>query len=184
MGRIDAEAEAPIFWPLDAKSRLIGKDPDAGKDWKQEEKGTTEYKIVGWHHQLNGHDFEQTPGYGEQQGSFVFCRPWSSKELARTEQLNNNNKELLWNFDKILASLSGKRDKKGIFLGLFQRLSEVIHLNSKYSTKPRWYLSISYYLCKIQAYYLHLITSVSSLFFKPCFPNSNTRDIFGIPVEI
>ena len=58
IGRTDAEAETPIIWPLDAKSQLLGKDPDAGKDWRQEEKGTTEDEMVGWHHQLNGHEFE------------------------------------------------------------------------------------------------------------------------------
>ena len=57
IGRIDAEAETPVLWPPDAKSGLIGKDPDAGMDWGQEEKGTTEDEIVGWHHQLNGHEF-------------------------------------------------------------------------------------------------------------------------------
>ena len=62
IGRTDAEAEAPILWPPDAKSRLIRKDPDAGKDWGQEEKGAMEDEMVGWHHQLNGHEFEQTPG--------------------------------------------------------------------------------------------------------------------------
>ena len=65
IGRMDAEAEAPIIWPPDAKSQLIGKDPDAGKDWKQEGKGTTENKMVGWDHQLNGYEFEQTLGDGE-----------------------------------------------------------------------------------------------------------------------
>ena len=60
IGETDAEAEAPIYWPPDAKSQLIGKDPDSGKDWGQEEKGMTEDEIVGWHHQLNGRDFEQT----------------------------------------------------------------------------------------------------------------------------
>ena len=64
-GRTDAEAEAPILRPLDAKSQLIGKDPDAGKDWRQEEKGMRKDEMVGWHHQLNGHEFEQTPGDGE-----------------------------------------------------------------------------------------------------------------------
>ena len=68
---INAEAEAPIFWSSDAKGRLIGKDPDAGKDCRQEEKGTTEDEMVGWHHQLNGHEFEQTPGDGEGQGSLT-----------------------------------------------------------------------------------------------------------------
>ena len=66
-GRTDAEAEAPILWPADSKSRLIGKDPDAGEDWGQEEKGVTEDQMVGWHHQLNGHEFEQTLGDSEGQ---------------------------------------------------------------------------------------------------------------------
>ena len=65
IGRTDTEAEPPILWPPDLKSQLIGKDPDAGKDWRQEEKGITEDKMVGWHHQLNGHEFEQTLGDGE-----------------------------------------------------------------------------------------------------------------------
>ena len=63
--RTDAEAETPVFWPPDVKSWLIRKDPDAGKDWRQEEKGMTEDEMVGWHHQLNGHEFEQAPGDGE-----------------------------------------------------------------------------------------------------------------------
>ena len=69
IGRTDAEAEAPILWSPDVKSQLIGKDPDAEKDWRQEEKGTTEDEMVGWHHQFNEHEFEQTLGDGEGQGS-------------------------------------------------------------------------------------------------------------------
>ena len=88
-GRADAEAKAPI---PDAMSWLIGQDPDAGKDWRQEEKGMTQDKMVGWHHWLNGHELEQTPGAGEGQGSLVCCSPWVHKELDTTEQLNNNNK--------------------------------------------------------------------------------------------
>ena len=80
IGRTDAEAEAPVVWPLDAKSQLIGKDPDAGKDWKQEEKGVTEGKVIGWHHWFNGHEFEQTPGNGEGQGSLACCSPRGHKE--------------------------------------------------------------------------------------------------------
>ena len=72
-GRTDVEAETPILWPPDAKSWLIGKDPDAGKDWGQEEKGTTEDEIVGWHHQLNGHGFGWTPGVGDGQGALACC---------------------------------------------------------------------------------------------------------------
>ena len=73
IGRIDVEAEAPILWPPDAKSWLIGKDPDAEKDWGREEKGTTEDEMVGWHHWCNGHEFEQTPGDGEGQGILECC---------------------------------------------------------------------------------------------------------------
>ena len=75
IGRTDAEAEAPILWPPDAKSWLIGKAPDAGKDWRQEEKGMTEDEMVAWHHWLNEHEFEQVPGDGEGQGSLVHCSP-------------------------------------------------------------------------------------------------------------
>ena len=78
IGRTDAEAEAPILWPSDAKNWLIGKDSDAGKDWRQE-KGMTEDEMVGWHHRLNAHEFEQTPGDGEGQRSLACCSPWGPK---------------------------------------------------------------------------------------------------------
>jgi len=97
IGRIDAEAEAPVLWLPDAKSRLIGKDPDARKDWRQEEKGMTEDEIVGWHHQLNRNEFEHAPGDGERQGNLACCSPWGCKELDMTEQLNINNKAR-WQF--------------------------------------------------------------------------------------
>ena len=87
-GRSDAETEVPILWPPDAKNWLIWKDPDAGKDWRQEEKGTTEDEMVGWHHQLDGHEFEQALGVGDGQGSLVCCSPWGLKESDTTEQLN------------------------------------------------------------------------------------------------
>ena len=73
--RADAEAETPIVWPPDVNSWLIGKDPDAEKDWRQEEKGMTEDKMVGWHHQLNGYELEQALGDGEGQGSLACCSP-------------------------------------------------------------------------------------------------------------
>ena len=88
IGRTDAETEAPILWPSDGKNWLIGKDPDAGKDWRQEEKGMTEDAMVRWHHWLNGHEFEQTLGDSEGQGSLVCCSPWGLKESDTTEQLN------------------------------------------------------------------------------------------------
>ena len=82
--RTDAEAEALILWPPDVKSRLIGKDPDAGKDWGQEEKGTTGDEMVRWHHRLNGHEFEQTLGDSEGQRRLACCSPWDHKELDKT----------------------------------------------------------------------------------------------------
>ena len=78
-GRTDAKAEAPILWPHDVKNWLIWKDPDAGKDWGQEEKGTTEDEMVGWHHWLNGHQFGQTPAVGDGQGSVVHCGSWGHR---------------------------------------------------------------------------------------------------------
>ena len=78
-GRTDAEAEAPMLWPPDVKSRLIGKDPDAGKDWRQEEKGATKYEMVGWYHQFNGHEFEQTLRDSKGQGILVGCSSWVAK---------------------------------------------------------------------------------------------------------
>ena len=83
-GRTDAETEASILWSPDMKSWLIGKDPDAGKDWGQEEKGVAEDEVVGWHHQLDGHEFEWTPGDSEGQGSLPCCNPWDHKELNMT----------------------------------------------------------------------------------------------------
>ena len=77
-----------ILWPPDAKSWLIGKDPDAGKDWRQEEKGRTEDELVGWHHWVKGHEFEHAPEAGDGQGGPVCCNPWCHKELDTTEWLN------------------------------------------------------------------------------------------------
>ena len=77
IGRTDAEA--PILWPPDAKSQLVGKDPDAGKDWRQEEKVMTEDEVVGWHHRLDGHEFEQPLGDGEGQESLACCSPWGRR---------------------------------------------------------------------------------------------------------
>ena len=88
ISRTDVEAETPILWPTDAKSWLIWKDPDTGKDWGQEEKGPTEVEMVGWHHQLNGHGFRWTPGVSDAQGGLACCNSWSRKELDTTEQLN------------------------------------------------------------------------------------------------
>ena len=80
-------AEAPAHWPPDVKSWVTEKVPDVGKDWRQKEKGMTEDEMVGWHNQLDGHEFEQPPGVGDGQGSLVCCSPWGHKESDMTEQL-------------------------------------------------------------------------------------------------
>ena len=88
IGRTDAET--PIFWPPDVKNWLLRKDPDAGKDWRQEEKGTTEDEMVGWHHQLDGHEIEQALGVGDGQGSLACCSPWGHKESDTTEHTHTH----------------------------------------------------------------------------------------------
>ena len=93
IGRTDAEADTLILWLPYAKNWLIWKDPDAGKDWRWE-KGTTEDEMVGWHHRLNRHEFEQVLGVGAAQGGLVCCSPWGHKKLDTTEQLNNNKPKL------------------------------------------------------------------------------------------
>ena len=118
IGRTDAEAEIPILWPPDERSWLIEKDPNAGKDWRWEEKGTTEDERVGWHHWLDGHEFEQAPGVGDGQGSLACCSPWGRKESDMTEWLN-------WLTDAILT--------------LFRFLSSLIH-----STSKNWWSLKSY----------------------------------------
>ena len=87
-GRTDAEAETPVLWLPDLKNWLVWKDPDGGKDWRREEKGITEDKMVGWHHWLSGHEFEYTLGVGDGQGGLVCYSPWGCKELDTTEWLN------------------------------------------------------------------------------------------------
>ena len=88
IGRTDVEAETPILWRPDAKSWLTGKGPDSGKDWRQEDKETTEDEMVGWHHRLNGHESEWAPGVGGGQGGLACCSPWGHKESDTTERLN------------------------------------------------------------------------------------------------
>ena len=88
IGRTDVEAETPVFWPLDAKSWLIWKDPDVGKDWRQKEKGPTEDEMVGWHQRLNGHEFGWTLGVGDGQGGLACCGSCGHKESDTTELPN------------------------------------------------------------------------------------------------
>ena len=109
IGRTDAEAGTPILWPLDAKNWLIGKDPDAGKDWRQEVKGMTEDEMVGWHHRLDGHEFEQTLGDGEGQGSQAALQSLGSQRVRydwATEQQQYKHKLTPFNPEILLLGIS------------------------------------------------------------------------------
>ena len=118
IGRTNAEAETPILWPPDAKNWLIWKDPDAGKDWRQEEKGMTEDEMVGWHHQLDRHESEQALGVGDGQGNLVCYSPWGRKESDMTEQLNWTDTVYLSSFSAIC---------KGVFSSFW--LENMLHGN-------------------------------------------------------
>ena len=91
IGRTDDEAETPILWLPDVRNWLIGKDPDAWEDWRQEEKGTTKYEMIGWHHWLDVYEFVKAPGIGDRQGSLACCSPWGHKNLDMTEWLKSLN---------------------------------------------------------------------------------------------
>ena len=106
IGRTDVEAETPILWLPDAKSWLIGKDPDARKDWGQEEKGTTDDEMVGWQHWLNGHDFGWTLGVGDGQRGLACCGSWGHKELDTTEWLNWTDVPFTYTHTQLLWWLS------------------------------------------------------------------------------
>ena len=105
IGRTDGEAETPILWPPDAKSWLIVKDPDVGKDWSQEEKGTTEDEMVGWHHRLNGHEFEQASGDSEGQGSLACYSPWDCKRVGHDWDWTTKRVFYIWTPYAFLDSL-------------------------------------------------------------------------------
>jgi len=109
IGGTDVEGETLILWPPDVESWLIWKDPDAGKDWGQEEKGTTEDEMVGWHHWHNGHGFGWTPGVGDGQGGLACCSSWGRKELDTTEWLNWTELYLTVSVFKCSAVLIGRQ---------------------------------------------------------------------------
>ena len=119
IGRTDIEAETPILWPSDAKNWLIGKDPDAGKDWKQEEKGKTEDEMVGWHHWLDGRELEQALSIGDGQGSLVCCSPWGFRvghnwatELNWAKNIKTRAILITYCYKKLLKNIHHKIDMK------------------------------------------------------------------------
>ena len=101
--RTDAKAETPNTLTTWCKQLIIWKDPDAGKDWRQEEKGMAKDEMVGWHHWLNGHEFEQAPGDGEGQESLVCCSPWGHKESDTADRLNKIEKDICWGLSQGLS---------------------------------------------------------------------------------
>ena len=125
IGRTDVEAEAPILWPPDAESWLIWKDPDAGKDWGQEKKGTTEDEMVGWHHWHNGHGFGWTLGVGDGQGGLAYCSSWDHKESDMTERLNWT--EMNQQDNSILSDIARGHDEP-TFCIYRSRLCKLCHL--------------------------------------------------------
>ena len=118
IGRADVEAETPIFWPLHAKSWLIGKDPDAGRDWGQGQKGMTEDEMTGWHHWLDAHEFGWAPGVGDGQGGLACCDSWGHKESDMTERLNLTE---LIRFYFYMPSLHSDSNMKNNLLEQFQK---------------------------------------------------------------
>ena len=130
IGRTDVEVETPILWPPDVKSWLIWKDPDAGKDWGQEEKGATEDEMAGWHHRLDGHGFGWTLGVGDGQGGLACCSSWGRKELDTTERLNWT--ELNWT-DLLMTLLTPLATQ--LVLSLFDQM--IVYCIAKCVIKPQ-----------------------------------------------
>ena len=117
-GRSDAKAETPVLWPPHAKSWLIGKDSDAGRDWGQEEEGTTEDEMAGWHHWLYGRESEWTPGVVDGQGGLVCCDSWGRKESYTTERLIWS--DLIWCYKGVLFSVVTELDVQNVIVFKFQ----------------------------------------------------------------
>ena len=139
-GRNDTEAETPILWPPHAKSRLIGKDPDAVWDWGQEEKGTTEDEMAGWHHWLDGHEFEWTPGVGDGQGGLACCDSWGRKESDMTEQLNWTELRSLLELPTIQSSPTAFMDSN---FALYQDLQVyILKCEMQWSRRPVYWMFI------------------------------------------
>ena len=151
-GTTDAEAEAPILWPPDVENWLTGKDPDAGKDWRQEEKGTTEDEMVGWHHQLDGHEFEQALEVGNGQGSLTCCSPWGRRVRHDwATELNWTDPYLRWvlflAIKYLLNNIWGERVYLGNLHNQSDNLKQAFSYN-KYSALSSFTMDLFYYKCE------------------------------------
>ena len=128
--RNDAKAETPVLWPSHEKSWLIGKDSDPGRDWGQEEKGTTKDEMAGWHHGLDGRESVWTPGDGDEQGDLACCDSWGRKELDMTEQLNWTDTVISRSFLSILTQSPGGMQfinhKSSLSIGLLKIVPEIL----------------------------------------------------------
>ena len=132
IGRTDAEAETPILWPPDGKNWLTGKDPVARNDWRREEKGMTEDKMVGWHHWLNGHEFEQGLGVGDEQGGLACCSLWDHKELDTTEQLNWTELET--------PTLLKQKSSEGVYYLIFLQVKLLVNTMWSLNDQVMYYI--------------------------------------------
>ena len=160
IGRTDVEAETPILWPPDVKNWLNGKDPHAGKDWRQEEKGTTEDEMVGWHHRLNGHGSGWTLGVGDGQGGLVCWGSWDHKESDTTERLNWTD-DGLCSVSKLCLTLCHPMDciahQAPLSIRIFQaRILELVAISSsRGSFRPRDGTHVSCITCTCRQILYH-----------------------------
>ena len=122
-GKTDAKAETPVLWPPHAKSWLIGKDSDAGRDWGQEEKGMTEDEMAGWHHRLDAHEFGWTLGVGDGQGGLACCSSWGRQELDTTERLNWT--ELNWTYADDTTFMAENEELKSLLMKVKEESEKV-----------------------------------------------------------
>ena len=154
IGRMDAEAEAPILWPPDANSQFIGKDPDAWKDWGQEEKGMTESEMVGWQHWLNGHEFEQTLGDSEGLGSLACCSPWVAKSWPQLSDWTT----------RVLIDLSWCMPGRANLINSGNCVSLYLKTIPETRVSKRWKSLISFYY----VHHLFIIKVASHIFLLTC----------------
>ena len=164
-GRNDAKAETPIFWPPHAKSWLVGKDLDAGRDWGQEEKGTTEDEMAGWHHQLSAHEFGWTPGVGDGQGGLVCCSSWGCKESDMTERLN-------WTEVMGLDAM--------IFVFWMLSIKPTFSLSSFTFIKRLFSSSLSA-IRVVSSVYLRLLIFLLAILIPACVSSSKVKLILSVP---